>query len=70
MDGLQAHPGEGSQQEVVQEPGGGDAEAHSVRVEGQPTIHQEHQVQKQQSHTQLDQDLRWDVLTQFPTGTH
>lgn len=54
MDGLKPHPGEGNQQEVMKEPGSGDAEAHSLGVERQPRIHQEDQVQQQQSHAKLD----------------
>lgn len=66
MDSLKSHPGEGNQQEVVKEPGGGDAEAHRVRVERQPRIHQEDQVQQQQGQAQLDEDFGWNVLTQLP----
>lgn len=63
---LQSHPGEGDQQEVVKEPGGGDAEAHSLWVERQPRIHQEDQIEKQQGQAQLDEDFRWNVLAQLP----
>ena len=66
VDRLKSHPGEGSQQEVVEEPGGGDAEALSLRVERQPGVHQEDQVQHQQGQTQLDQDFGWNVFTQLP----
>lgn len=65
VDGLKSHPGEGNQQEVVKEPGGGDAKAHSVCVESQPSIHQKDQVQKQQSEAQLDQDFGWNIFTQL-----
>lgn len=68
MHGLQSHPGEGDQQEVVKEPGGGDAEAHSLRVERQPRVHQEDQIEEQESQAQLDEDFRWDVLAQLPSG--
>lgn len=63
VHGLQSHPGEGDKQEVVKEPGGGDAEAHSLRVERQPGVHQKDQIEKQQSQAQLDEDFRWNVLT-------
>lgn len=67
VHGLESHPGEGDQQEVVKEPGGGDAEAHSLRVERQPRVHQEDQIKKQQGQAQLDEDFRWNVLTQLPS---
>lgn len=67
MHGLESHPGEGDQQEVVKEPGSGDAEAHSLWVERQPRVHQEDQIKKQQGQAQLDEDLRWNVLTQLPS---
>ena len=66
MDRLKSHPGESSQQEVVEEPGGGDAEALSLRVERQPRVYQEDQVQHQQGQAQLDQDFGWNVFTQLP----
>ena len=68
VDRLQSHPGEGNQQEVVKEPGGGDAEAQGVWVERQPSVNQEDEVQQQQRQTQLDQDFGWNVLTQLPAG--
>lgn len=46
VHGLEPHPSKGDQQEVVKEPGGGDAEAHSLRVEGQPGVRQEDQIEK------------------------
>lgn len=67
VHGLESHPGEGDQQEVVKEPGGGDAETHSLRVERQPGVHQEDQIKKQQAQAQLDEDFRWNVLTQLPS---
>lgn len=66
MNGLESHPGEGNQQEVVKEPGSGNAEAHSIRIECQPRVYQKDQVQHQQSQAQLDQDFGWNVLTQLP----
>lgn len=66
VDSLKSHPGEGSQQEVVKEPGSGDTEAHCVRVECQPRIHQENKVQQQQGQAQLDEDFGWNVLAHFP----
>lgn len=68
VDGLQSHPGEGDQQEVVKEPGCGNAKAHSLGIERQPRVHQEDQVEQQQSQAQVDQDFRRYVLTQLPTG--
>lgn len=69
VHGLESHPGEGDQQEIVKEPGGGDAEAHSLWVERQPRVHQEDQIKKQQGQAQLDEDFRWNVLTQLPSGS-
>lgn len=50
----------------MEEPGSGDAEAQGVWVERQPRVHQEDQVQQQQSQAQLDQDFGWSVLPQLP----
>lgn len=38
VQGLQTHPREGGEQEVVQEEGRGDAEANGIRVERQPGV--------------------------------
>lgn len=69
VDGLQPHPSERNQQKVMKEPGGGDAETHSVRVESQPGINEEDKVEQQQRQAQLDQDFGWDVFTQLPAGS-
>lgn len=46
VDGLQAHPGEGGQQEVVQQHGHGQAQPAGVQA-GQPSVQQEHHVEEQ-----------------------
>lgn len=65
MQSLQPHPGEGDQQEVVQEEGCGNAQTHSICVQRQPRVQQERQVEKEQGKTQMDQDLRRDVVADF-----
>lgn len=65
MQSLQSHPGEGDQQEVVQEEGCGNAQAYSIFVQRQPRVQQEHQVQQEQAETQMDQDLWRDVTAEF-----
>ena len=65
VDGLQAHPSEGGQQEVVER--GSSRDAQSVAVEGrQPGVEQEHQVQSKQGQGQVDQDFRGVVSAQLP----
>lgn len=57
VNGLQAHPAKGSQEEVVQ--GGGNSHTEAVHPpRGQPGVDQKHQVQAQQGQGQVDQDLR------------
>lgn len=63
VDGLQRHPGEWGQQEVVQEEGGGLAQTRGLGVKGEPRVQQEDQVQQEQRQTKMDQDLRGRVLT-------
>lgn len=65
MESLQTHPGEGNQQKVVQEKSCGNAQAHGIRVQSQPRVHQEHQVQKEQTETQMNQDLGRNVAADF-----
>lgn len=57
VDAFQPHPREGRQQEVVEKPSSGNAKPHGVCVERQPRVHQEHQVEQQQSEAQVDQDF-------------
>lgn len=66
VQGFQTHPCEGDEQEVVKEEGCGDAEAYSIRVQGQPRVQQKDQVQQQECKAQIDQDLRWNVPPGFP----
>lgn len=62
---LKPRPREGRQQEVVQEEGGADAEPPG-RIPGQPAIQQEDQVEEEEGHAELDQDLRRDVPQKLP----
>lgn len=57
MDGLQSHPSEGRQEEVVKQGRGGHAESVDTPG-GQPGVDQEHQVQAHQGQGQVDEDLR------------
>lgn len=59
MHGLQTHPGEGGQQEVVQEDGRGYAQPLIVVNAGEPAVQQEHNVEQQQRRAEVHQDLRW-----------
>ena len=61
---LKPRPGEGSQQEVVQEEGGAGAQPRG-RIRGQPAVEQEDQVEEEEGHAQLHQDLGWNVLQQL-----
>lgn len=64
---LQARPGEGGQQEVVQ--GGGGADAQRLeRVARQPAVQQEDQVEEQEGGAQLDQDPGRDVPQELPAS--
>lgn len=65
MQSLQSHPGEGDQQEVVQEEGCGNTQAYSIFVQRQPWVQQEYQVQQEQAETQMDQDFWRDVMAEF-----
>lgn len=64
MQGLEPRPGERCQQEVVQEEGGADAQTDGW-VERQPAVQQEDQVQEEEGHAELDQDLGRNVPQQF-----
>lgn len=65
MGGLQAHPGERGQHEVVEQGRRGDAQA--VVGEGrEPRVEQEHHAQAQQGDRQVDEDLRRVVATDLP----
>ena len=65
VQGLEPRPRERRQQEVVQEEGGADAQPDR-RVERQPAVQQEDQVQEQEGQAELDQDLGRNVPQQFP----
>lgn len=69
MQGLQPRPGEGGQQEVVQEEGGADAE-RGGRMLRQPAVQEEEQVEEEERDAELDQDLGWDVLQKLPEPEH
>lgn len=69
MQGLKPRPGERGQQEVVQEPGGADAEA-AGRIPRQPAVQEEEQVEEEERHAELDQDLRRDIPQKFPEPEH
>lgn len=62
---LQPRPGEGGQQEVVQEDGGADAQRRE-RVARQPAVQQEDQVEEEEGGAQLDEDLGRDVPQELP----
>ena len=65
VDSLQAHPGEGGQQEVVQ--GAGHAHTQAVHGPGgQPGVEQEHHIEGEQRQRQVDEDLGGVVTTQLP----
>lgn len=57
---LEPRPGEGRQQEVVQEEGGADAQPGD-RLERQPAVQQEDQVEEEERRAELDQDLGGNV---------
>lgn len=63
---LEAHPGERSQQEIVQ--GRGSADAQAIVGEGwEPGVQKEEHAQPQQRSWQVDENFRWIVLTQLPS---
>lgn len=68
VNGLQAHPGEGGEQEVVQEDGGRHAQPLAPAQVGQPAVQQEHHVEEEQRRAQVHQDLRRVVAPQVPAG--
>lgn len=67
VDGLQAHPGEGGQQEVVQDDGHGQTQPVGVQA-GQPAVQQEDHVEEQQRGAEVHQDLGRVVAPQFAEG--
>lgn len=67
VDGLQTHPCEGGQQEVMQQDGHGETQPVDVQTR-QPAVQQEHHVEEQQRRAQVHQDLRGVVTSQFPEG--
>lgn len=67
MDGFQPHPGEGSQEEEVQQ--GGHSSAESGHTKGSdPAIQEEDKVQEEQGRTQVHQDFGGIVPAQLPKG--
>lgn len=69
MQGLKPRPGERRQQEVVQEDGGANAQP-AGRMLRQPAVQEEEQVEEEERHAELDQDLSWDVPQKFPEQEH
>lgn len=67
VDGLQPHPGEGGQQEVVQKDGHGEAQPLAVQAR-QPAVQQEDHVEEQQGRAEVHQDLGGVVAPQFSAG--
>lgn len=67
VDGLQTHPGEGGQQEVVQEDGHWQAQPIGFQT-GQPAVQEEHHVEEQQGCAEVHQDLGGVVTPQFSVG--
>lgn len=65
VDGLQPHPGEGGQQEVVQQGRCGHTQAVHAPG-GQPGVDQKDQVQAQQRQGEVDEDLRGVVSPELP----
>lgn len=64
MHGLQGHPGERGQQEIVQRGSGGDAQT-VVGEGGEPRVQKEEHAQPQQGSGQVSEDLRRVVATQL-----
>ena len=67
MDGLQPHPGEGGQQEVVQEDSYRQAQPIGFQT-GQPAVQQEDHVEEEQRRAEVHQDLRGVVTPEFSVG--
>lgn len=65
VEGLQAHPGEGGQHEVVEHGRRGDAQA-VVGEWREPGVQQEHHAQAQQGEWQVDEDLGWVLSPHLP----
>lgn len=65
VQGLNSCPGEWRQQEIVQEEGGANAQPDG-RVQRQPAVKQEDQVEEEEGHAELNKDLGWNVPQQFP----
>lgn len=65
VHGLQPHPGEGGQQEVVQQDGHAAAQPGAVEAR-QPAVQQEDHVEEQQRRAQVHQDLGGVVAPQLP----
>lgn len=64
VDGFQPHPGEGGEQEEVQQRRDGGAE--TLHVEGgDPAVQEEAEVQQQQRCAQVHQDLGGIISSQF-----
>lgn len=67
MQGLESRPGERRQQEVVQEEGGANTQPGD-RVERQPAVQQEDQVEEEEGDAELNQDLGRNIPQQFSAG--
>lgn len=64
VDGFQPHPGEGCEQEEVQQRRDGGAETLHVKG-GEPAVQEEAEVQQQQRCAQVHQDLGGIIPSQF-----
>lgn len=64
MQGLKPRPGERCQQEVVQEEGSANTQPDRW-VERQPAIQQEDQVEEEEGHAELNQDLGRNIPEQL-----
>lgn len=66
VNGLQAHPGEGGQQKVVQKDSRRRAQPLVFDHGGKPPVQQEDNVEEQQRRAEVHQDLRWIISSQLP----
>lgn len=48
----------------MQEESSADAQSDG-RIERQPAVHQEHQVEEEEGEAELDQDLSWNISQEF-----
>lgn len=67
VDGFQPHPGEGSQEEEVQQ--GSHSRAESSHAKGSdPAIQEEDEIQEEQGRAQIHQDFGGIIPAQLPKG--